>query len=211
MVKVGYAPLDSPIPALRERVAAMRAALVGESPAARIPRVWALWTSARFRRDLELLGKFGGVEAVLAPLAESPRTRDALVRACVPDGWPSEPLAFSAGSPLLVPLLRLRVTEARLAQLENAAAPSSSEWDPLGAAKAPPLPDPDAIDALGLASLARLGGLEIPTGLLDDAGGSAVEAWARVALRVNAELRRGGSAPDELALRASEDEAALRS
>jgi len=101
MVRAGYHPVGSRLPELRAEVEAARARLVGKRPQARIPRVWELWRSRPFQGELGLMWKHGGFEELVAPLAQTPTVRDALVRACVGQ-WTAAPLAFVTDSPVFL-------------------------------------------------------------------------------------------------------------
>lgn len=224
MLKVGYAPLDTPasgtsLSGLRQRVAEVRASFVGVHPARAIPGVWALWTSGPFRENLQLLWKFGGIEGLLAPLSQAPVARDLLVRACVSvksaddlAGWPADELALASGSPLLVPLLRLRVLERVLCQLEREVVRQNAlpGWDD---APQEALPGADLVDTLELLPLAQLAGLELLPEWLDglDLRGPAEQAWARLAPGVSRTFLGdlGDRAPRDLEMRAAEDEARI--
>lgn len=179
MAAGGFGRADGEVAALRAVADAARGALTAGAPPA----------DAALRERLRWTVTLGD-EAGLAALADDPARREAMVRSLAAAGDPEGAawVAFVAGSPLLVPVLRwCAATDAA----DRAAAdvmPAALRTFLDGAPHPPP---GDGLDGL----LSRVGAGERwaewgPIGR----GGDAEAAWAEAAAQVVAAARRVGSA-----------------
>ncbi len=177
MGEVGFGRADGAVAALRAHAEAARDALVAGAP----PAGAALRDKLRWAVTL-------GDEAGLVVLADDPARREATVRALVAagDGSGAAWVAFVAGSPLLVPVLRWRAAAdaADAAAADVVPAPLRTAFD-----RAPAPPSDDGLDAL----LARVGaGARWAAWGAPGRGGRAEETWAVAAPRVVAAARAEG-------------------